>query len=70
MIKRVFLIVADSFGIGSMPDSAAYGDDGADTLSSVMRSPEFSLDNMKALGLFNIAGREGGVEILAEHIRE
>ena len=25
-MKRVFLIVLDSFGIGEMPDAAAYGD--------------------------------------------
>ena len=25
-MKRVFLIVLDSFGIGQMPDAAAYGD--------------------------------------------
>lgn len=62
MINRVFLIVADSFGIGSMPDSFRYGDEGADTLSSIMRSDKFSAENLKALGLFNIDSREGGVD--------
>ncbi len=62
MIKRVFLIVADSFGIGAMPDAKNYGDEGADTLSSIMRSEKFSAENMKALGLFNIDGRSGGVD--------
>ena len=62
MIERVFLIVADSFGIGAMPDAADYGDSGADTLSSIMRSEKFSAENMKKLGLFNIDGRSGGVD--------
>lgn len=61
MIERVFLIVADSFGIGAMPDAAEYGDGGADTLSSIMRSAHFSAENMKKLGLFNIDGRLGGI---------
>ena len=61
MIERVFLIVADSFGIGAMPDAAEYGDEGADTLSSIMRSEKFSAENMKKMGLFNIDGRLGGI---------
>ncbi len=61
MIERIFLIVLDSFGIGSMPDAAAYGDAGADTLASVLRSEKLSIDNLKKLGLFNIDGECGGV---------
>lgn len=57
--KRVFLIVLDSFGIGALPDAAAYGDSGANTLASVARSPHFSVPNMRALGLFNIRGNGG-----------
>ena len=38
-MKRVFLIVLDSFGIGQMPDAAAYGDINVNTLRSVSRSP-------------------------------
>ena len=34
-MKRVFLIVLDSFGIGAMEDAADYGDIGVDTLYSV-----------------------------------
>ena len=61
MIERIFLIVLDSFGIGSMPDAAAYGDAGADTLASVLHSEKLSIDNLKKLGLFNIDGECGGV---------
>ena len=42
-MKRVFLIVLDSFGIGEMPDAAAYGDINVNTLRSVSRSPYFPL---------------------------
>lgn len=55
-MKRVFLIVLDSFGIGEMPDAAEYGDKGTNTLASVAKSPYFSVENMKELGLFNIEG--------------
>ncbi len=61
-MKRVFLIVLDSFGIGEMEDAAAYGDKGTNTLRSVSSSPEFDMPHMKSLGLFNIEGvtcREG-----------
>ena len=55
-MKRIFLIVLDSFGIGEMPDAAAYGDHDVNTLRSVSGSPFFSMPNMKKLGLFNIDG--------------
>lgn len=61
-MKRVFLIVLDSFGIGEMEDAEAYGDKGTNTLRSVSSSSAFSMPNMTALGLFNIEGitcREG-----------
>ncbi|MBQ8662874.1 MAG: phosphopentomutase [Eubacterium sp.] len=55
-MKRVFLIVLDSVGIGAMPDAAEYGDAGSNTLCSVSASPYFKLDHMRQLGLFNIEG--------------
>ena len=33
-MKRIFLIVLDSFGIGAMPDSEAFGDRNVNTLGS------------------------------------
>lgn len=56
MIKRVFLIVLDSFGIGGAKDASAFGDEGADTLGSLMKTSGFSVPNLKKLGLFNIDG--------------
>lgn len=64
-MKRVFLIVLDSVGIGAMPDAAAYGDEGSNTIGAASKSQFFSMPNMKKLGLFNIEGvtcREGSEE--------
>jgi len=55
-IKRIFLIVLDSFGIGEMPDAKDFGDEGSNTLKSISLSPEFSADNMIAMGLGSIDG--------------
>lgn len=55
-MKRVFLIVLDSFGIGEMNDSEAYGDLGTNTIGSVSTSSFFHVPNLKKLGLFNIEG--------------
>lgn len=55
-MKRVFLIVLDSVGIGAMPDAAEYGDAGCNTLYSASKSSCFHMPNMKELGLFNIDG--------------
>lgn len=54
--KRIFLIVLDSFGIGELPDAAAYGDAGSNTLRSISRSPAFRADTLQRLGLFNTEG--------------
>ncbi len=59
MMKRIFLIVLDSFGIGEMPDAASYGDAGSNTLGTVRKSPYFSMPNMEKMGLFRIDGAGG-----------
>ena len=55
-MKRIFLIVLDSVGIGEMPDAALYGDAGSNTLSAASKSMYFSMSNMRKLGFFNIEG--------------
>lgn len=55
-MKRVFLTVLDSVGIGEMPDAAEYGDAGSNTLLAVSKSRYFSMPNMRKLGFFNIDG--------------
>ena len=59
-MKRVFLIVLDSVGIGEMPDAAEYHDEGSNTLKAASSSEFFHMLNMKKLGLFNIDGVEIG----------
>lgn len=59
-MKRVFLIVLDSFGIGEMEDAADYGDKGTNTLRSVSSSSYFHMPNMGKMGLFNLDGVDCG----------
>ena len=47
-------IVLDSVGIGEMPDAAAYGDAGSDTLGNIARLRGLKVPNMARLGLGNI----------------
>jgi phosphopentomutase len=55
-MKRAFLIILDSFGIGAMEDAVSYGDVDVNTLRTVSSSPFFHLPNMGDLGLFQIDG--------------
>ena len=74
-MKRIFLIVLDSFGIGEMEDAASYGDVNVNTLRSVSSSPFFDLPNLSKLGLFNIDGvdvgeKYGSPEAVTARMRE
>ena len=55
-MKRIFLIVLDSFGIGAMPDSEFFGDAGVNTLAACAATGKLHIPNMIAAGLGNIAG--------------
>ena len=55
-MKRIFLIVLDSFGIGAMPDSESFGDVGVNTLAACATSAKLNIPNMIAAGLGNIDG--------------
>ena len=55
-MKRIFLIVLDSFGIGAMPDSESFGDVAVNTLASCAATGKLHLPNMVAAGLGNIDG--------------
>lgn len=61
-IKRVFLIVLDSFGIGHAPDAEDFGDKGSNTLETIRKSPEFTVPNLEKLGLFAIDGVKPAVK--------
>ena len=55
-MKRVFLIVLDSCGIGQMPDCEKFGDIGVNTLRSCSMSQKFSIPNLLKAGIGNIDG--------------
>lgn len=65
MNKRIFLIVLDSFGVGELPDAAVFGDEGSNTLRTIMSSPKFQAHNLRNLGLFNIDGIDCGPGVSA-----
>ena len=60
-VKRLYVIVLDSFGVGALPDAADFGD-GSDvhTLQTIVKSPEYRTPHLAWLGLFNIDGVEAG----------
>lgn len=53
---RVFLAVLDGVGAGWQPDSACFGDEGADTLGHVIEAEGLYLPELAKLGLYNIQG--------------
>ena len=55
-MKRVFLVVLDSFGVGALPDAAAYEDEGSDTLLSCAKTGLLHVPNLEKMGLFQIDG--------------
>lgn len=55
-MKRVFLIVLDSFGIGEADDAAAFGDVGANTLRSCAAAGNLRIPRLIQAGLGNIDG--------------
>ncbi len=53
--KRVFVVVMDSLGVGAMPDSAAFGDIGVNTLGHISESVDtFTIPNLRKLGMANL----------------
>jgi phosphopentomutase len=49
--RRVIVIVMDSVGIGELPDAAAYGDQGSNTLGNISAHVRLQLPTLSALGL-------------------
>lgn len=57
--RRAAIIVLDGVGIGPAPDTAAYGDEGSDTLGHVLAGSGVDLPNLRALGLGRCAPLDG-----------
>ena len=58
-MKRVFLIVLDSFGIGAMPDSEKFGDKGVNTLAACAATGKLDIPNLVKAGLGHMDGVKG-----------
>lgn len=54
MIRRVFLLVLDSCGVGEMPDASRYGDDGSNTLGNLAAAVPLRLPTLRSLGLGHV----------------
>ena len=48
---RVIVIVMDSVGIGELPDAAAYGDQGSNTVGNIARQVPLMVPTLRRLGL-------------------
>lgn len=57
-VKRIFLIVLDSVGVGAAPDAERFGDAGCDTLGTCRKTGKLFVPNMERLGLFSLDGME------------
>ncbi|HEY3614562.1 MAG TPA: phosphopentomutase [Gaiellales bacterium] len=60
MGRRAFIVVLDAVGAGELPDAAAFGDEGSNTLANVARAVGgLDLPNLQALGFGNVLPLEG-----------
>ena len=58
-MRRIFWIVADSLGVGALPDAADFGDVGANTFASLRKSSRLHIPCLEALGFSCIADGAG-----------
>jgi phosphopentomutase len=62
---RAIVIVMDSAGIGEMPDAAAYGDQGSNTIGNIARRVPMDLPTLRALGLDRLVPLGGAAAVTA-----
>ena len=55
---RVILIVLDSVGIGELPDAAAYGDQGSNTVGNIAKQIPLKVPTLRSLGLGQVVALE------------
>jgi phosphopentomutase len=55
LVERVILIVLDSVGVGELPDAAAYGDQGSNTLGNIAKRVPLAVPALRRLGLERVA---------------
>jgi phosphopentomutase len=61
--QRAIVVVLDSVGIGELPDAAAYGDVGSDTIGNIARRMPLKLPTLRALGLGRVAAIGGPMPV-------
>lgn len=66
--KRIFVIVADSVGIGEMPDAEKFGDKGSNTfVHTAEQCGGLNVPNMNSLGLGDLADIKGTSKVAHPH---
>jgi len=64
---RAIVIVMDSVGIGELPDAAAYGDQGSNTVGNIAKQVPLKLPTLRSLGLGKLVQLDpNGTEETAE----
>jgi phosphopentomutase len=58
--SRVIVIVLDSVGVGELPDAAAYGDQGSNTIAGIAASVPLQIPTLRAFGLPRLVSIPGG----------
>jgi len=59
---RAIVLVIDSAGIGELPDAAAYGDRGSNTLGNIAREVGLAVPFLRSLGLDRLVRLDGGLQ--------
>jgi phosphopentomutase len=57
---RVILVVIDSAGIGELPDAAAYGDEGSNTIGNIAAQVGLAVPFLRSLGLGRVVTLDAG----------
>ena len=69
-MAKFIIVVMDSVGIGAMPDAALYGDEGSDTLGSIIKAyPDIKMPNLARLGLCRISALPPSGRVIGAHGR-
>jgi phosphopentomutase len=58
---RAIVVVLDSLGVGELPDAAAYGDVGSNTLGNIAQQVPLQLPTLRALGFSLLVDLPGGL---------
>lgn len=56
---RAIVVVLDSLGVGALPDAAAYGDEGSNTLGNIARQVPLRIPALRRMGLDRIVTLPG-----------